>query len=143
MAEVQKQFEKFNGTIRLGRFDEEKTLQEKRDIIREKLRAKLPAVFEKYGEKCPAFDFADQGSYGIGTGIKPLNGDFDIDQGMYFKVSKKDYDPVVLKERVREALDGHTKEVRIRRPCVTVFYQRQGEPIYHVDIAVYHTTRHF
>jgi hypothetical protein len=46
-------------------------------------------------------------------------------------------DPVVLKERVYEALVGHTNDVRLRRSCVTVFYQRQLEPIYHVDVAVY------
>jgi hypothetical protein len=44
---------------------------------------------------------------------------------------------VVLKERVHEALDGHTDLVCIRRSCVTVFYHCDGEPIYHVDIAVY------
>ena len=46
-------------------------------------------------------------------------------------------DPVLLKQRVHEALEGHTKDVQLRRSCVTVFYQREGEPIYHVDLAVY------
>lgn len=138
MAELQKYFDKFNTTIRLGRFQEEKILTEKRDIIRNKLNEKLPAIFQRYGEKCPKYSFRDQGSYEFGTGTKPLNGDYDIDQGLYFEVSKEDYpDPVVLKKRVYEALVGHTKDVRIRRPCVTVFYQQNNEKIYHVDIAVY------
>ncbi|MGN7890324.1 nucleotidyltransferase domain-containing protein [Dyadobacter sp. 22481] len=138
MADLQKYFEKFNASIRLGRFNEEKTLIEKRDIIRTKLNDRLPGIFEKYGEKCPKYYFRDQGSYELGTGIKPLNGDFDIDQGLYFEISKDDYvDPVVLKSRVYEALSGHTKEVRVRRPCVTVFYQQNSEKIYHVDIAIY------
>jgi hypothetical protein len=72
------------------------------------------------------------------TGIKPLDGDFDIDQGLYFEISIEAYpDPVLLKERVHEALDDHTDEVCIRRSCVTVFYHCDGEPIYHVDIAIY------
>lgn len=138
MAKIQKQFDDFHGAIKLGRFDEEKTLRDKRDIIRGKVEDKLPAVFDKYGEDCPDFSFLDQGSYQMGTGTKPLGGDFDIDQGLYFDSATDAFpDPVVLKQRVHEALDGHTKDVQIRRPCVTVFYQENGEPIYHVDIAVY------
>jgi hypothetical protein len=80
----------------------------------------------------------DQGSYEMRTGVKPLDGDYDIDQGVYFQVSREDYpDPVALKKRVYEALEGHTDRVEIRRPCVTVFYLRDGEVLYHVDLAIY------
>lgn len=138
MANVQPQFKAFNDTIRLGRFDENQTLREKRDIIRKKLIDNLPGVFKKYSEPCPLFVFLDQGSYAMDTGTKPLNGDFDIDQGLYFSVNASAYpDPVVLKQRVYEALDEHTNNVQIRRSCVTVFYSRNNEPIYHVDLAVY------
>lgn len=138
MAKVQAQFDSFHDTIKLQEYGENEILREKRDIIRNKLRSRLPAVFEDHEEECPPFDFHDQGSYEMGTGTKPLNGDYDIDQGLYFEVATSAYsDPVVLKQRVFEALDGHTKDVRIRRSCVTVFYQRDGEPIYHVDIAIY------
>jgi len=137
MANVQKQFEEFNGNIRLGRFDQNQTLREKRDIIRRKVNEELPGVFEDHDEDCPDWKFYDQGSYDMDLGVKPLNGDFDIDQGLYFDVRAADYDPVTLKRRVHAALDGHTDEVRIRKPCVTVFYHRDGEHIYHVDIAVY------
>lgn len=138
MANIQSQFEHFNDVIRLGRFEENAILREKRDIIRDKLKVNLPGVFEKYGETCPKFDFLDQGSYQMGTGTKPLDGDYDIDQGIYFFVSTAEYpDPVKLKERVHEALFGHTKDVQLRRSCVTVFYQCDGEPVYHVDLAIY------
>lgn len=138
MANVQKYFENFHERIKLGKFEENAILREKRDIIREKLEDCLPMVFKEHEETCPDFFFCDQGSYDLDTGIVPLDGDFDIDQGLYFATGCTDYpDPVVLKERVFEALDGHTKEVRIRMPCVTVFYQIGGEPVYHVDIAVY------
>jgi hypothetical protein len=137
VANIQKQFEEFNGKIRLGKFEENSTLREKRDIIRDKLRERLPGIFDKYREKRLAPKFRDQGSYEMDTGVRPLNGDFDIDQGLYFEISTDDYDPVILKKRVHEALVGHTKDVCIRRPCVTVQYQRKGEPTYHVDLAVY------
>lgn len=138
MANVQKYFEDFHEEIKLKRFEENATLREKRDIIRSKLHNCLSEIFEKYGEKCPAFDFCDQGSYDLDTGIKPLDCDFDIDQGLYFEIGVADYpDPVLLKKRVYEALEGYTDNVRIRMPCVTVFYHLDSEPIYHVDIAIY------
>lgn len=135
---MQSYFEKFDDAIRLGRFNENATLREKRDIIRRKLRDKLPDEFDSHGEDCPSYDFADQGSYEMGTGIKPVAGDFDIDQGLYFELASDDYsDPVLLKKRIRDSLVGHTKKVLIRRSCVTVFYQRDDEDVYHVDLAVY------
>lgn len=138
MANIQSQFEQFNDIIRLRRFDENEILRAKRKIIRDKLEQRLPEVFAAHNETCPNFYFLDQGSYAMNTGIKPLDGDFDIDQGLYFEISIDAYpDPVILKERVHEALDGHTDDVCIRRSCVTVFYHCDGEPIYHVDIAVY------
>jgi hypothetical protein len=138
MADVQRQFEQFHDAIKLDRFGESRVLREKRDIVRDRLDDELPGVFAAHGETCPDYEFRDQGSYEMGTGAKPLDGDYDIDQGLYFAVPPTEYpDPVVLKTRVHEALDGHTSSVRIRRPCVTVQYRRDGEPLYHVDVAVY------
>ena len=143
VATIQSQFEEFNNIIRLRRFDENEILREKRDIIRKKLEKRLPEVFAAHDETCPTFYFLDQGSYAMNTGIKPLDGDFDIDQGLYFEISIDAYpDPVMLKERVHEALYGHTDDVCIRRSCVTVFYHCDGEPIYHVDIAIYSDKAH-
>lgn len=138
MANIQTQFSAFDATIRLGRFEENANLRDKRDIIRRKLTNNLPRVFEEAGETCPQYHFRDQGSYEMGTGIVPLKGDYDIDQGLYFEVKNEDYpDPLTLKKRVYSALEGHTDNVCIRRSCVTVFYHLEEEPIYHVDIAVY------
>lgn len=138
MANIQKQFEEFHDAIKLGRFDEEQTLREKRDIIRNKVDDRLPGIFEKHDEEVPTWRWRNQGSYEMGTGNKPINGrEHDIDQGLYFDVSTDDYDPVTLKKRVHESLDGHTDDVRVRRPCVTVWYHKSGERVYHVDIACY------
>lgn len=138
MANVQPYFESFDREIRLGRFDENDTLREKRDIIRDRVDDVLADVFEDWGEDVPEWHWRNQGSYELGTGIKPLPGDqIDIDQGLYFDIDHEDWDPVVLKERVHEVLDGHTKKVRVRRPCVTVWYHQRGEEVFHVDIAVY------
>lgn len=143
MADVQDQFFVFHEMIKLRRYEENQTLRDKRDIIRRRLDERLPAVFARFREECPDYYFLDQGSYAADTGVVPLNGDFDIDQGLYFDIDDDDWDPVALKRRVRDALEGHTRGaagragVRIRRPCVTVQYHRSDAPVYHVDIAVY------
>ena len=138
MADVQKQFETFHDEIKLKQFDENQTLREKRDIVLDKLKTRLKAIFEEKDEPVPTYQTFDQGSYKMGTGVIPLDSDFDIDVGVSFNVYKDDYpDPVEVKEWVYDALSGHTKKVDMRRPCVTVFYQKGDEPVYHVDLAIY------
>lgn len=138
MADVQKYFEQFHENIKLNRFDENETLREKRDAVLNKFKTKLKELFEKKKEPVPSYDWFNQGSYEMGTGVKPLDSDYDIDVGLMFKVAIKDYsDPVEVKKWVYDSLDGHTKRVEMRRPCVTVFYQKENEPIYHVDLAIY------
>lgn len=128
---LQTAFTNFHDIIKLSDIDENATLREKRDILLNKLKAKISS------EAAPYTHF-NQGSYAMNTGINPDDDDFDIDVGLKFKVDKNDYpDPTVLKKWIRDALEGHTKSVEIRKPCVTVKYQRDGESIYHVDFAIY------
>lgn len=130
MANIQKQFEKFHDTIRLNDIDDNQELREKRDVILKKLSD---------SEDLPPFKHFNQGSYAMSTGIKPVDGDYDIDVGLRFQVKKADYpNPVDLKVKVAKALEGHTNlGSEVRRPCVTVKYTKDGEQAYHVDLAVY------
>jgi|381.fasta_scaffold00104_12 hypothetical protein len=138
MADVQKYFEKFHEAIKVKRFEENQTLIEKRDIILGKLKKGLKDQFEEKGEPVPSYVTFNQGSYEMGTGVIPHDGDFDIDVGVSFLIAKEDYpDPVDVKRWVYDALEGHTRNVEVRRPCVTVFYQKDKEPVYHVDLAIY------
>jgi len=66
---LQSPFMKFHEAILLKRFDENAELREKRDRILKRLRDNLSVTFEPF----------NQGSYSMGTGIKPLDGDYDID----------------------------------------------------------------
>jgi hypothetical protein len=137
MADIQRQLVQFDEAIRLKRFDENATLREKRDAVLTRLRDQHNAL-RRQGVKVPAFDWFNQGSYQMGTGVTPADGDYDIDVGLRFDCTRADYsDPVALKSLVFRALDGHTQRVEMRRSCVTVFYQRAGEAVYHVDLAVY------
>lgn len=129
MLNLQKEFIDFHDKIKLD--DENTTLREKRDILLKKLK-------DKISEDAASYTTFNQGSYAMCTGIIPEDEDYDIDVGLKFSIDKDDYpDPIVPKKWVRDALDGHTKSVDIRRSCVTVTYQIDGESAYHVDFAIY------
>ena len=131
MPNLQTAFKKFHDTIKLSDLDENAILREKRDILLDKLKNKI-------SEDAASYTYFNQGSYAMHTGISPDDGDYDIDVGLKFNLDKDNYpDPTEVKKWVRDALQGHTKSVEIRKPCVTVKYQRDGEAIYHVDFAVY------
>lgn len=126
---LQNQFKKFNENIRLSatKLDE---LREKRNKILDKLRA---------NEDLPSFEEFGQGSYRMGTEVKPIDKDYDIDVGLRFNVNKNDYeDPLTLKKQIRDILKNHTEYgAEIKTPCVTVTYKKDGETAYHVDIVTY------
>lgn len=129
MLDLQGEFIEFHDKIKLD--GENKKLRDKRDILLEKLKNNI-------SDDAASYTTFNQGSYAMGTGIYPEDEDYDIDVGIKFEISKDDYeDPVEVKKWVKDALDGHTKNVEIRRSCVTVTYQENGEAAYHVDFAVY------
>jgi len=114
MPAAQKQFDEFHAAIKLDNDDEKAKLREKRETLLTALRKNLPADL-------PTFESFNQGSYSMHTGVVPLDGNYDINVGLIFDCRRDKYpDPVVLKKKVRDALDSHGRTVTIRRPCVTV-----------------------
>ena len=83
MVNLQKEFEEFHDTIKLKEFDENETLRKKRDILLKKLRLNI-------SEDAASYTTFNQGSYAMGTGIKPEDGDYDIDVGICFDIDKID-----------------------------------------------------
>ena len=126
---LQKYFEKFHDTIKLNSSTKAE-LKEKRDILIGILRD---------SDKLPGFDEFSQGSYGMHLGNEPTEGrEYDIDVGLRFNVNKGDYEPLDLKETICEILENHTEYgAKIRKPCVTVTYKKDGEKAYHVDLVTY------
>lgn len=115
MVNVQSEFIEFHDKIKLS-YNDNAQLREKRDILLRKLRDNICA-------EAATYTHFNQGSYAMHTGIKPDDGDYDIDVGLRFAISRSDYpDPLTVKQWVFDALDGHTKKVEIRRSCVTVTY---------------------
>lgn len=135
MADLQTQFNKFHDTIKID-FEGNKPLREKRDMILDELRAGLK---KNYPTNTPTFDWFNQGSYDMATGVEPLEGDdYDIDVGIVFNLTKDDVEPVTLKEIVYDILNSvYQRKVEIKRPCVRVQYQKAGEKAYHIDLAIY------
>lgn len=129
MPVFQAQFLRFHQAIKLNNADENAILRDKRDAVIERMRRRLERSFEHF----------HQGSYAMGTGCVPLDGDYDIDVGIVFFGSAHERpDPVVVKRWVRDAVNGHTATpAKWMRHCVRVQYIQAGSPIYHVDLAVY------
>lgn len=125
MALCQKQFIDFHEKIKLKL--ENQILSEKRDIIIKRIKENLSV-----GEHKP-FTIFNQGSYAMKTGIVPLDGNYDIDVGLYFDMSQDDALPIEAKRWVFKAVEDHTDNVVYKKPCVTVTYSAG----YHVDITVY------
>jgi hypothetical protein len=135
--DLQRYFNDFHEQIKLG--DENVDLRTSRDAIKNRLSATLKDIVGELDVCLPVF--FDQGSYAMGTGIKPISGKttFDIDEGVIFDINKAYFsDPVEVKKWLTEALSDQTKlGTEIKEPCVRVIYSEDGEEKYHVDLAVY------
>lgn len=122
----QSRFLRFHDTIKLGSTDENATLREKRDAVLKRMR-----------DRGLTFTTLNQGSYAMGTGVIPVEADFDIDVGVIFTGDTRPPDPLAAKQWVFDAVLGHTRNVEWRRHCIRVQYVKAGEPTYHVDLPVY------
>jgi hypothetical protein len=131
MSSLQKYFLEFHDAIKLGNFDENQNLRDKRDVLVKDLRENIPT-------DVPEFENFDQGSYAMNTGTNPKDGNCDIDVGLVFDCTTIAYgDPVALKKIIRDALNRPNRSVRIRRSCVAVEYMKNDLVDYHVDLAIY------
>lgn len=90
MANLQKEFIEFHDLIKLKIDDENAKLKEKRDIILNRLSHKISSDAKSYTH-------FNQGSYAMATGIIPLAGEYDIDVGLWFDMSKDDIKPMAAK----------------------------------------------
>ena len=125
---LQTYFKEFNKAIKMD-YDVKSELKEKRDILLGILRN---------DDDMPAFDEYNQGSYSMHLGVEPLDKEYDIDVGLRFHVNRDDYEPMDLKEKIRDLLKNHTEYgAKIKKPCVTVTYKKDGEAAYHVDLVTY------
>ena len=92
MTILQSEFHTFHSNIKLGAYDENKTLRDKRDLLINELTEALKDEKIPGTDKPLTFKKFDQGSYAMNTGIKPKEDDYDIDVGIIFDITNDEYD---------------------------------------------------
>jgi len=144
---LHKEFDEFHNEIALTNHND---LKDKKEILQSDLEKNFP---EKLKEKEIAdikksdLKFIDQGSWApkVKTSIKPKkNGEegdktFDRDVAMIFPLDiYENNDPRKLKRIVKDILTIEDKRIpKIKEPCVTVHYSKEGDEIYHLDFPLY------
>lgn len=77
-----------------------------------------------------------QGSFELGTVIKPLNEDEQYDVDLVVLVKKPNFDPYTLRENIKEALASYGRysgKVEDKKPCIRIQYAESSQ--FHMDIA--------
>lgn len=132
MPNTQTQFEQFLKNIELVG-DDLANLRSSRDANRGRITKHWREVLER---KLPIFE--EQGSFEMGTVIRPLEGDYDLDDGMYLQCIGDDPSKWPSTSAVQgwviDAVKGCTRDdpKRMKR-CVRIPYQNN----YHIDIPAY------
>ena len=132
MADTHDLFSAYHDCIRLSDTKEE-SLRRSRDAVR--------AVVESYFKetlKISVPTFHGQGSYSMKTVINPLDGEYDIDDGVYLSHLKDDRSTWPKSETVHgwlvDALKDQTNEPPMDKArCVRVRYAGN----YHIDLPIY------
>jgi len=113
--------------------------EDKLRTSRDALIVKIKSQFTKQELKHPRFE--SQGSYALETQNRPIDGDFDLDHGVYLQHYEDDEEVSVhhAMQLVQDAVEGHTGQPIPYKPtCIRVQYKAtKDEPAHHVDLAVY------
>ena len=136
---IQSQFYKFHDTVKLETIDNQQVI-EKREMLIDEIKAFFKKKAEDEGKPLITFSIFNQGSYAMGTGIKPMNDkdDYDIDVALIFNINKDNYTPIEVKKWVHDALDAKQfRKVEWKKPCIRVQYTEDGFPKFHIDFAIY------
>ena len=133
MAECNDLFLKFNGEIEL-KSNKKASLRTSRDAIREDIRNHFEKELKVSKPK-----FRGQGSYMMNTIIKPIDGEYDIDDGVYLEhladTDEEDWPTTgtVHNWIVKAVQDRTSTPPKNKNTCVRVIYK--GD--YHIDLPIY------
>ncbi|MDD4962009.1 MAG: CBASS cGAMP synthase, partial [Candidatus Marinimicrobia bacterium] len=120
-------FQKFNKTIKLDTSKKE-SLEKSREALREKIKKH----FDDNGWNKP--EFKSQGSFDLNTIINPLDGKYDLDDGVYYTCSLQERkSEVAYHNRIINAVDGHASKTLNKNTCVRVIFS-DG---HHIDLPSY------
>lgn len=139
MADCSYLFYNLNKTITLTHTDR-KYLRNARKAITQKLKS-----YFNENEQCPKVEFRGQGSFSMGTIVRPIRGEYDIDIGVYL-IGLGNWQsgwpkPETASQWLVKALQNHTSSPPAnKRNCVRITYKAtSANPNvgYHVDLPIY------
>ena len=120
----------FHDRIKLARGDGAyKTARERDDSI------KRDVINAFKGAGYPVVSDFIQGSLKTNTGVKPIDGDYDIDRALVINDDDAPDNPVTPKKKALDVLeDRGFKNAKIKKPCVTADYASDN---IHIDFIIY------
>lgn len=133
MANCNDLFQSFHSNIILS-ISKRNSLKEARDAIRQKIKDSF-----NNNKRSPCPKFYSQGSFATKTIINPIDGEYDIDDGVYLQhLDKRNNNewpsPETVHKWILDAVASHTGTPPVdKRTCVRVIYK--GD--YHVDLPIY------
>lgn len=133
LAQCNDLFLKFDEKIKL-KPEKKKYLRTSRNALREKIKGYFEETL-----KVSKPQFWGQGSYMMNTTIEPIEGEYDIDDGVYLMhlADKKEEDwpaASTVHNWIVKAVEGHTSTPPVNKnTCVRVIYKND----YHVDLPIY------
>lgn len=139
MSDCHDDFLKFSRVVSLTT-NEIKKLERSRDAI----KRKIVNHFKTKRYETP--EFKGQGSFTMGTSIRPIEGFYDLDLGIYLQGLGTDSSrwPKIetIQNLVFHAVEGHTSiRPEKRSACVRVIYKSpyvdKNEISYHIDLPIY------
>lgn len=129
---LEKEFEEFHDSIKITNTEE---LKEKREMFENEIKNKLPSILLNHNISVNKSDisFFAQGSYATKTMVE-TGSDIDIDLAISFPLDIIANDDCrIIKGYVRDSIDSYNRIIEIKKPCITVNYQKD----IHVDLPVY------
>lgn len=133
---LKKEFADFYGEIRINK--ETNALREKREILEEDIKSKLPYILKDHNISVNRSDIRmiDQGSYKCNTTIS----DDIVDRDVAVMIPLDIYvssDPRKIKGYLRDTINIPARTVSIKEPCVRASYYENGEEWLHIDLPLY------
>ena len=133
---LKKEFADFYKEIRIDK--ETNALREKREILEEDIKSKLPGILKDHDISVNRSDIRmiDQGSYKYNTTISYNVVDRDVAVMLPLDISASS-DPRKMKGYLRDAINIPARTVFIKEPCVRASYYDNGEEWLHIDLPLY------
>lgn len=133
---LKKEFSDFYKDIKID--SETNVLKEKREILQNDIKSKLPNILEDHDIDITKSDIRmiDQGSYKYNTTIKNNVVDRDVAVIIPLNTTEND-DPRKIKGYLKDAINIPARTVTVKEPCVRASYYENEEEWLHIDLPLY------